>query len=220
MKLFLIEDEAAIRAELTRLLQKYGYTCLCGEGERDLAGQALSSGADLILLDINLPYQDGFQLCREIRRSSNVPIIIITSRTSDFDELLGLQLGADDFISKPYHPQVLLARIRKLLERTYEAQPSAALVHKGLTLYPLRGVIRHDGQEAVLSKNELGILRMLMVNRGNIIPRDALIDELWQSEQFIDENTLNVNIARLRKKLAEIGLPDYLETRRGLGYCV
>ena len=149
-----------------------------------------------------------------------MPIIILTSRATDFDELLGLNIGADDFITKPYNGQVLLARIQKVLARTYEVQANTLLVHEGLTLNLLRATISHEGKELDLTKNELGILRLLMLNKGNIIPRDAIIDELWQSEAFIDENTLNVNIVRLRKKLAEIGLPDYLVTKRGMGYYV
>lgn len=133
---------------------------------------------------------------------------------------MSLNIGADDFVSKPYNAQVLLARIQKLLSRAGGAQDSVMLTHKGLTLNLLKAEISHTGQNKKLTKNEMGILRLLMVNKGNIIPRDAIIDDLWQSEEFIDENTLNVNIVRLRKTLAEIGLPDYLETKRGLGYLV
>ena len=149
----------------------------------------------MILLDINLPYQDGFQVCREIRQKSNLPIIVLTSRNSDFDELMSLNIGADDYIAKPYNAQILLARIQKLLARTYEVQDNIVLTHKGLTLNLLKAEISYQGNKKALTKNELGILRLLMVNKGNIIPRDAIIDELWQSEQFIDENTLNVNVS-------------------------
>lgn len=220
MKIYIIEDEPTIREELTQLLEKYGYQCASSSDFHHIADTALASGANLILLDINLPYQDGFQVCRAIRQKSNLPIIVLTSRNSDFDELMSLNIGADDYISKPYNAQVLLARIQKLLARTYEVQDNVVLTHKGLTLNLLKAEISYQGQKKSLTKNEMGILRLLMVNKGNIIPRDAIIDELWQSEQFIDENTLNVNIVRLRKTLAEIGLPDYLKTKRGLGYCV
>lgn len=220
MKIYIIEDDTAIRGELIQMLQKYGYECESSDDFQNIGEKALSSKADLILLDINLPYQDGFQVCRYIRQKSNVPIIILTSRNTDFDELMGLNIGADDFVSKPYNGQVLLARIQKILARTYEVQSNTLLTHKGLTLNLLRATISHNGNEKELTKNELGILRLLMLNKGNIIPRDAIIDELWQSEEFIDENTLNVNVVRLRKKLAEIGLPDYLETKRGMGYSV
>ena len=220
MKIFIIEDELTIREELIQMLKKYGYECESSDDFKNIGELALSSDADLILLDINLPYQDGFQVCRNIRQKSNIPIIILTSRNTDFDELMGLNIGADDFISKPYNGQVLLARIQNILARTYNAQSNTLLIHKGLTLNLLKATISHNGKGLEPTKNELGILRMLMLNKGNIIPRDAIIDELWQSEAFIDENTLNVNIVRLRKKLAEIGLPDYLETKRGMGYRV
>ena len=220
MKIFIIEDELAIREELIELLLKYGYECGSSDDFQNIGEIALASGSNLILLDINLPYQDGFQICRYIRQKSNVPIIIITSRNTDFDELLGLNIGADDFISTPYNAQVLIARIQKLLARTYEVQTNTILYHKGLKLDLLKAMISNEKQEITLTKNELGILRLLMINKGNIIPRDAIIDELWQNEEFIDENTLNVNIVRLRKKLAKIGLPEYLETKRGMGYRV
>lgn len=220
MKIFIIEDEKAIQNELKVLLNKYGYECETSDDFENIVNVALSVEAHLILLDINLPYQDGFQVCREIRKCSAIPIIVLTSRNTDFDELMSLNIGADDFILKPYNAQVLLARIQKVLSRTYEIQSNTVIIHKRLTLNLLKATISYDGQSKELTKNELGILRLLMINKGNIIPRDAIIDELWQSEEFIDENTLNVNIVRLRKKLAEIGLPDYLETKRGLGYFV
>lgn len=180
----------------------------------------MKAEADLVLLDINLPYQDGYTICREIRKQSDIPIIVLTSRNTDFDELMSLNIGADDFISKPYNAQVLIARIQKILKRTYEAQVNSVLIHKGLTINLLKATASYGDKEVDLTKNELGILRLLVVNKGNVIPRDAIIDELWQSDEFIDENTLNVNIVRLRKKLSEIGAPDYLETKRGLGYKV
>ena len=133
---------------------------------------------------------------------------------------MSLNIGADDFISKPYNAQVLIARIQKILKRTYEAQVNSVLIHKGLTINLLKAAASYGDKEVDLTKNELGILRLLVANKGNVIPRDAIIDELWQSDEFIDENTLNVNIVRLRKKLSEIGAPDYLETKRGLGYKV
>ena len=220
MKIFVVEDETEICKELSVLLQKYGYAYESSTDFAHMTDHILKAEADLVLLDINLPYQDGYTICREIRKQSDIPIIVLTSRNTDFDELMSLNIGADDFVSKPYNAQVLLARIQKLLSRASEAQDSVVLTHKGLTLNLLKAEISYNGQNKKLTKNEMGILRLLMVNKGNIIPRDAIIDDLWQSEEFIDENTLNVNIVRLRKTLAEIGLPDYLETKRGLGYFV
>ncbi len=220
MKIFVVEDEAEICKELSVLLQKYGYVYESSTDFAHITDHILKAEADLVLLDINLPYQDGYTICREIRKQSDIPIIVLTSRNTDFDELMSLNIGADDFISKPYNAQVLIARIQKILKRTYEAQVNSVLIHKGLTINLLKATASYGDKEVDLTKNELGILRLLVVNKGNVIPRDAIIDELWQSDEFIDENTLNVNIVRLRKKLSEIGAPDYLETKRGLGYKV
>ena len=220
MKIFVVEDETEICKELSVLLQKYGYAYESSTDFAHMTDHILKAEADLVLLDINLPYQDGYTICREIRKQSDIPIIVLTSRNTDFDELMSLNIGADDFISKPYNAQVLIARIQKILKRTYEAQVNSVLIHKGLTINLLKATASYGDKEVELTKNELGILRLLVVNKGNVIPRDAIIDELWQSDEFIDENTLNVNIVRLRKKLSEIGAPDYLETKRGLGYKV
>lgn len=220
MKIFVVEDETEICKELSVLLQKYGYAYESSSDFAHITDHILKAEADLVLLDINLPYQDGYTICREIRKQSDIPIIVLTSRNTDFDELMSLNIGADDFISKPYNAQVLIARIQKILKRTYEAQVNSVLIHKGLTINLLKATASYGDKEVDLTKNELGILRLLVVNKGNVIPRDAIIDELWQSDEFIDENTLNVNIVRLRKKLSEIGAPDYLETKRGLGYKV
>ena len=220
MKIFVVEDETEICKELSVLLQKYGYAYESSTDFAHITDHILKAEADLVLLDINLPYQDGYTICREIRKQSDIPIIVLTSRNTDFDELMSLNIGADDFISKPYNAQVLIARIQKILKRTYEAQVNSVLIHKGLTINLLKATASYGDKEVDLTKNELGILRLLVVNKGNVIPRDSIIDELWQSDEFIDENTLNVNIVRLRKKLSEIGAPDYLETKRGLGYKV
>ncbi len=220
MKIYIVEDEHSIRTELIKLFEKYGYFCETSDDFAHIVEHILKVEPQLVLLDINLPFQDGFAVCRELRKHSSVPVIVLTSRNTDFDELMSLNIGADDFITKPYNAQVLLARVEKILKRTYEVQSNSVLVHKGLTISLLKATMSHNGMEVDLTKNELGILRLLVLNKGNIIPRDAIIDELWQSEEFIDENTLNVNIVRLRKKLAGIGLADYLETKRGLGYRV
>ncbi|MEE0727552.1 MAG: response regulator transcription factor, partial [Clostridium saudiense] len=217
---YIVEDEEAIRMELITLLEKYGYSCESCSAFKNITGQILAAEPELILLDINLPFQDGFTVCREVRKSSDVPIIVLTSRNTDFDELMSLNIGADDFIAKPYNAQVLIARIQKVIKRTYEVQNNSILIHKGLTINLLKATMCCGESEVELTKNELGILRLLVMNKGNVIPREEIINELWQSEEFIDENTLNVNMVRLRKKLTEIGLPRYLETKRGLGYRV
>ena len=134
MKIYIVEDEEAIRMELITLLEKYGYSCESCSAFKNITGQILAAEPELILLDINLPFQDGFTVCREVRKSSDVPIIVLTSRNTDFDELMSLNIGADDFIAKPYNAQVLIARIQKVIKRTYEVQNNSILIHKGLTI--------------------------------------------------------------------------------------
>lgn len=197
MKIFVVEDETEICKELSVLLQKYGYAYESSTDFAHITDHILKAEADLVLLDINLPYQDGYTICREIRKQSDIPIIVLTSRNTDFDELMSLNIGADDFISKPYNAQVLIAHIQKILKRTYEAQVNSVLIHKGLTINLLKATASYGDKEVDLTKNELGILRLLVVNKGNVIPRDAIIDELWQSDEFIDENTGGSGIGQL-----------------------
>ena len=174
---------------------------------------------DLILLDVNLPVFDGFYICREFRKSLNIPIIIVTSRDSEVDELMSMNLGADDFVTKPYNTQILLARISAVLKRTYsESDTSDTLTHRDLRLDLSKGTITAFNKHVELSKNEMKILAYLMKNKGSIVSRDDLMNYMWNSDVYIDDNTLSVNITRIRKKLEEINLKEYIETRRGLGY--
>ncbi|NLJ32050.1 MAG: response regulator transcription factor [Clostridiales bacterium] len=217
---FIVEDDVKIRNELMRLLQKYGYECFSSDDFANMPQVIFDCGPQLVLLDINLPVYDGYYLCREIRKSSRIPMIIVTSRDSDMDELMSMNLGADDFVTKPYNTQILLARISSLLKRAYPEQPNDVLLHRGLELDVSRGVARFHGKETELTKNELRILRLLICNKGRILSRDEIMNDLWQSEEFVDDNTLTVNINRLRRKLEGIGVTDYLTTRRGQGYMV
>jgi len=171
------------------------------------------------LLDINLPYFDGYYVCREIRKQKNIPIIIVTSRDSDMDEIMSMNLGADDFITKPYNTQILLARIAAVLRRTSgNDKLQEILEHRGLKLNITNGSIRYNEKQRDLTKNELKILLCLLKNKGCIVSREDLMDYLWNSDIYVDDNTLSVNITRIRKKLQEIGMKDGIETKRGLGY--
>lgn len=218
MKIFIVEDDISIRDELSNLLEKYGYISKTSDDFINIVDEILNFNSDLILLDVNLPHKDGYELCREIRLSSDVPIIMLTSKNTDLDELFSLNMGADDFITKPYNSQVLLARIARILERTNKSQQSSILKYEGVELDLRKAKLKCDSDVVELTSNELNILRLLMESGGNIIPRDDIINELWQDGNFIDENTLNVNIVRLRKKLSEIGLDDFIKTKRGIGY--
>ena len=221
MKIMIVEDHPKIREELSALLRRYGYETCAPSSFDHIVEAILQEGADLILLDINLPLFDGYYICREVRKASAVPIIIVTSRDSETDELMSMNLGADDFITKPYNTQILLAQIASVLKRAYRSpEESAELSWNGVSLSLSRSAARCGDRETELSKNETRILHVLIRNRDTIVSRDVIMNELWQSNEFVDDNTLTVNINRLRKKLAEIGAPDYIVTKRGQGYTV
>ncbi|MGG5461042.1 response regulator transcription factor [Clostridium sp. B9] len=217
-RILIIEDTDTIREELTKLLARYGYDVLAPTDFENILEYVKENNADLILLDINLPYFDGYHICREIRKDSNVPIIIVTSRDSDMDEIMSMNLGADDFITKPYNTQVLLARIGSILRRTYSLAEQEVLTYGDLKLNLSNGTISCNGKEEELTKNELKILACLLKSKGNVVSREDLMDYMWNSDIFVDDNTLSVNVTRLRKKLEEVGMKGAIETRRGLGY--
>lgn len=218
-KIMIIEDAPVIREELQLFLTHYGYDVEAPAEFTTIIDQIKDRPPHLILLDINLPIFDGYYLCKEIRKISDVPIIIVTSRDSEVDELLSMNLGADDFVTKPYNTQILLARISSLLKRTYGSQSTSdVLMYKGLELNLSNSSMTLKNESIELTKNELKILAFLIKNQGQIVSRELLMEQLWKSDLFVDDNTLSVNVTRLRKKLKEIGLGDAIETRRGLGY--
>ncbi|MDO4556358.1 MAG: response regulator transcription factor [Lachnospiraceae bacterium] len=219
-KLFIVEDEEKIRQELADLLTKNGYSCILTKDFENVVEQIMEAGPDLVLLDLNLPFYDGMYLCRKLREKSDVPIIVVTSSNSDMDELMSMNSGADDFITKPYNVHILLAHISAVLSRVYGKTTSCIFAHKGLSLDVMKSKASYQGKEIDLTKNEMGILRVLMEQAGNIVPRNELIRYLWEMEEFVEDSTLTVNINRLRKKLEQLGLKDYLITRRGQGYMI
>ena len=214
----LVEDDPGVRGELATLLTRYGYSCLTTDDFSDVAGQILSSGAHLVLLDLNLPLYDGYHVCRALRERSQIPVIVVTSRTGDLDELMSMNLGADDFLTKPFHTQILLARISRLLQRAYPSVSAPVLTCRGLTLDLGRSEVSYGGHSEELTRNEGRILHLLLKNQDRIVTRAELMNELWQSDEFVDDNTLTVNVNRLRKKLEGLGAAGFLTTRRGQGY--
>ena len=218
-KIMVIEDDTAIQEELALLLENEGYTPLVVTNFTDIPGQAVLERPDLILLDIGLPGRDGFSLCAALREAVSAPVIFVTSRDASTDEVRALSLGGDDYITKPYSVPVLLARIKAVLRRSSgEPEPADILEAGGLRLSLTKGVVSANGKTAELTRNELQILACLMAHTGQIVSRADLIDALWDNQIYIDDNTLSVNMTRLRGKLAEIGLPDAIKTRRGMGY--
>lgn len=218
-KILIIEDDEVIREELQSFLKKYGYEVNAPVEFNNIIEYVKKENAHLILLDINLPEFDGYYICREIRKTSDVPIIIVTSRDSEVDELISMNLGADDFVTKPYNTEILLARITNVLKRTYgNLKNNNLLNYKDFNLNLSNATVIYEEKSLELTKNEVKILSYLINNRGNIVKRDSLMEYLWKSDYFVDDSTLNVNINRLRKKLQEIGIENPIETRRGLGY--
>jgi len=218
MKILIVEDAETLRNELQEFLSNYGYEVEAPDDFQNIMQYAMQDDVHLILLDINLPIYDGYYICREIRKNSEVPIIIVTSRDNEMDELMSINLGADDFIAKPYNTQILLARIENVLKRTYAHQQSSILLYKSLKLDLSNGTISYQHQQEELTKNEIKILHCLMKNKGRIVSREEMMEYLWSSDLFIDDNTLSVNVTRLRKKIESIGMINPIETRRGLGY--
>ena len=218
-KIIIVEDDKIIREELQSFLGRYGYEVVVPRKLENIVEFILKENSDLVLLDINLPIYDGYYICREIRKKSEVPIIIVTSRDSDMDELMSMNLGADDFVTKPYNTQILLARIAALLKRSNNKTTSNNILnYKNLQLNLSNAKITCENKEAELTKNEVKILSYLMNHQGQIVSRDLLMEYLWSTDYFVDDSTLTVNITRLRKKLEEIGIENVIETRRGLGY--
>lgn len=217
-KIIIIEDAQTIREELKTFLTRYDYEVLAPANFENIIDYTLKEDPDLLLLDINLPIFDGYHICREIRKSSDMPIIVVTSRDSEMDELMSMNLGADDFITKPYNTQILLARIASILRRVHGSNTQDTISYNDLKLNLANGSITYKGKTTELTKNELKILSCLIKNKGKIVSRDDLMDFMWNSDIFVDDNNLSVNVTRLRKKLEEVGMKENIETRRRLGY--
>lgn len=201
-KIFIIEDEKTIRDELSIFLSRYGYEVEAPTEFENIIDCVKEKKPNLILLDINLPIFDGYYICREIRKFSDVPIIIVTSRDSDIDELMSMNLGADDFVTKPYNTQILLARIESILKRVYKNSGAQdVLEYNGIQVNLANGTISYNDKTIEITKNELKILSYLIKNKGNIVSRENLMNYLWDCEMFIDDNTLSVNVTRIRKSL-------------------
>ena len=216
MKILIIEDEEIIRSELKTLLENSGYEVLTLEKFDNTKEYIKNIKADLILLDINLPNINGEILLKEIRKESNVPIIMVTSRAGEVDEVLSISYGADDYITKPYNPTILLLRIQNIFKRMENNRDD--LFYDDIIVNPKKGILEKNGKMLELTKNEMIIFTYLLSNRGRIVTRDDLMTDLWNNNEFINDNALTVNISRLRSKLQDFGLENKIETRKGQGY--
>jgi OmpR family two-component system response regulator YxdJ len=220
--IFIVEDDAKLAALLSAYLSKYEFRPIVVDDFNTVLESFEQSNADLVLLDVNLPRYDGFYWCRQIRKSSLCPILFISARDSGMDQVMALENGGDDYITKPFHYEVVLAKIRSHLRRAYgsyaQTQEERTLRAGSLTLYPERYAVQFAGQSAELTQKEAVLLEALMLKEGRVVSRERLLDLMWEDQHFIDDNTLNVYITRVRKKLKELGLEDIVETVRGAGY--
>ena len=215
-KIFIVEDDKSICMELVEILENEGYAASYLTDFEHSKEEILATGADLILMDINIPGINGRNLLKEIRRESDIPVIMVTSRTSELGEVLSMSYGADDYITKPYNPTILLLRIAAVLKRMEGSQNAAS--YRGAEVNFSKGTIRLGEKEQVLTKNEMIIFQRLLSSKDKIVSRDEIMTDLWDNEEYVNDNALTVNISRLRTKLSELGLPDAIETRKKQGY--
>ena len=219
--IMIIDDNEQLQNGIGNILVSNGYSVIKPREFSNIPYLVKENNPSLILLDINLPESDGFKICTEIRSFSRVPIIFITSRDTNIDELMGITLGGDDFITKPYNTQILLARINSLIKRAYPSDGTTdVIVHNGAKINILSSTVEYDNTVIELTKNELKILHYLLNNKGKIVSRVEIMEYLWDSSMFVNDNTLTVNIGRIRSKFEELGLTDYIKTKRGQGYLV
>ena len=219
-RIFIIEDDLVIQTELKRLLEHNGYQVEIAQDFTRCVQEALASKSDLVVLDLNLPEKDGLQICKEIRQASSMVIMVVTSRDTEIDEVMAIRTGADDFVAKPYSAHILLARIEALLRRVEPDHSSEILTCGDIDLDLRAFEVSYKGQSISLSKNEFRILQALMRNPKACISRQDLMYELWCSDEFIDDNTLTVNVNRLRASLGKIGIDKVIKTHRGQGYSI
>ena len=216
-KILIIEDDESVRSELKELLSNAGYEALALEDYTNMLEDILMIRPDLVLLDINIPYMNGEVLLKTLRKESDIPVIMVTSKNTEIDEVLSMSYGADDYITKPYNPTILLLRIGAVLKRG-EKNITDVILYHDLSIEIKKGIVKKSSEEIVLTKNEMIIFLYLYERMGSIVTRDELMTELWNNDEYINDNALTVNISRLRRKLEEMGYMDAIETRKGQGY--
>ena len=214
--ILIIEDDLSIANELKEMLDDTGYNARIVQDFQNAVAKIKKEEPDLILLDINLPKINGTLLLQEIRKEYNIPVIMVTSKNSEVDEVLSMSYGADDYITKPYNPTILLLRIGAVLKRI--ERKVEKLTYHDLEVIPEKGILKQDKKEIILTKNEMIIFLYLLQKQGKIVTRDELMTDLWNNDEYINDNALTVNISRLRSKLKEIGYEEAIETRKGQGY--
>lgn len=220
-KIFIVEDDNTISNLLQRHLEAWGYQATCATDFQHILEQFQSVSPQLVLLDLSLPFFNGYHWCQQIRKRSQVPILFLSSAADSMNIVLAINYGADDFICKPFDMNVLVAKIQAMLRRSYDlAGATEYLEHDGLILNRNSTTISYGNQSRDLTKNEYRILQVLLERKGKVVSRDTLMERLWETDSYVDENTLTVNVTRLRKKLSALGIEDYIKTKKGMGYYI
>lgn len=220
--IMLVEDDGALCSQLSEGLRKWGFSVSVAGDFENVLEDFIKCRPQLVIMDINLPCFDGFYWCGKIREVSNTPILFLSSRDSNMDVIMAVNTGADDYITKPFSMSVLIAKIQAVLRRTYaySAASPELLEHRGVTLNAGEGVLLYNGNRLELTKNELKIMSLLLNKKGSVVTRENIMQMLWDDDQFVNDNTLTVNINRLRSRLSEIGLDELIGTRKGQGYII
>ena len=218
-KILIVEDDNTIAERLASHLKKWNYKTVCVRDFKNVMEEFKKTDPQLVILDIGLPFYNGFYWCQEIRKVSKVPVLFLSSASDNMSIIMAVNMGGDDFIAKPFDLEVLTAKVQAMLRRTYDfTGQSAVLEHKGAMLNLTEAALFYEQEKIELTKNEFKILQVLMENKQKVVSRDTLMVKLWESDSFVDENTLSVNVNRLRKKLESVGLCDFIVTRKGIGY--
>ena len=220
-KIFIFEDDEMIAAGLKRHLENWGYAVECAQDLGNVMPEFVRAAPHLVLMDIKLPFYNGYHWCSELRKISKVPVIFLSSAADNMNIVMAVNMGGDDFIAKPFDLDVLTVKIQAMLRRSYDfVSQSVVLEHRGAMLNLTEAVLVYGSEKLELTKNELRILQVLMENKEKVVARDTLMTKLWESDSYVDENTLSVNVNRLRKKLESAGLSDFIQTKKGIGYRV
>ncbi|MGO4944937.1 response regulator transcription factor [Blautia sp. Sow4_E7] len=220
-KILVVEDDETIVQTVKRHLESWGYEIFQIEDFSHVIQEFVQKDPQLVLLDLKLPFFNGFHWCEEIRKISQVPVLFLSSAADNMNMVMAMSRGADDFIAKPFDLDVLAAKVQAVLRRTYAfGQNSSLLEHNGVVLNPGNGTVSVDGKLADLTKNELKILQILFEHQGHVVSRESIMTKLWESDSFVDDNTLTVNITRIRRKLERLGVENFIITKKGLGYMI
>ena len=220
-RILIIEDDMTIAEAVRKHMESWGYEARCVEDFKNVMAEFAVFSPQMVLLDISLPFFNGYHWCTQIRQVSRVPVIFLSSASDNMNIVMAMNMGGDDFVAKPFDLNVLMAKVQAMLRRTYDFGGQTGIFeHKGVILNLSDATVLYEGNKVELTKNEFKILQVLMENRGNVVSRDKIMTRLWETDCYVDDNTLTVNVTRLRKKLEEAGVKDFIATKKGIGYFV